>query len=108
MPFLRKSDPTQSDKFADQVTPYTFNTLVASLLCLFLTPKEDRKFSIPISSFAKVSACDLVIQISLLTAMLRTSYTTMLVVNSSSLLSVVAVGAYCSRVKFRDHPTESG
>jgi hypothetical protein len=56
-------------------------------------------FNIPITKLFKIGVCDVLIHILLVIAMLRTDYTTMLVVNSASLLSAVLVGAYCSGVK---------
>ena len=46
-----------------------------------------------------MAACDILIHVALVTALLRTDYTTMIVVNSCSLLSVVLVAAFCSGVK---------
>lgn len=60
--------------------------------------EEELSFDIPIKKLVKVAACDMTIHILLITALLRTDYTTLQVVNSSSLLSVVLVGAFCSGV----------
>jgi uncharacterized membrane protein YhhN len=47
----------------------------------------------------KVAVSDLIIHICLIAALLRTDYTTLVVVNSCSILSVVVVGAFFSGVK---------
>jgi len=56
-------------------------------------------FTVPLKELAKVSVCDITTHVCLIAALLRTSYTTLIVVNTCSLLSVVLVGAYCSGVK---------
>lgn len=60
--------------------------------------EEELNFDIPMKKLVKVAACDLTVHVLLITALLRTDYTTLQVVNSSCLLSVVLVGAFCSGV----------
>lgn len=87
-----------AELFTDNITPYSFTTAIACLIGYALIRDEELAFNIPIPKLAKIAACDLVVHIALIAALLRTDYTTLIVVNSTSLLSVVLVGAFCSGV----------
>ena len=84
--------------FTDKITPYVIIAGLITFFCYIFIPDEHIDTSIPIKFFARMAVCDLVIHVSLIAAMLRTTYTTMIVVNTASLLSVVLVGAFCSGV----------
>lgn len=98
MPYPSHSSPGTSDIFTDNVTPFGISSGIACLIGYFIIKEEELNFDIPVKKLAKIAACDLTIHILLITALLRTDYTTLQVVNSSSLLSVVLVGAFCSGV----------
>lgn len=63
---------------------------------------EEMTFNIPLIKVGKVAFCDFVIHICLIAALLRTDYTTLLVVNSLGLLSVVIIGSLFTGVKVRE------
>ena len=62
--------------------------------------EEEMNFNIPIIKLAKVATCDIVIHVCLIAALLRTNYTTLVVVNTCSLISVILVGSFCTGVKY--------
>lgn len=71
-----------------------------SCLLGFLTAKnEELTFNIPIVKLLKVALSDVIIHVLLIAALLRTSFTTLIVVNTCSIISVIMVGAFCSGVK---------
>jgi hypothetical protein len=99
VPYPNNKIHNQSDIFSDQITP---NSIISGIACLigFLCMKdEELTFNIPIMKLAKIACSDFIIHICLIAALLRTDYTTLLVVNSLSLLSVVIVGSLFSGVK---------
>jgi hypothetical protein len=67
---------------------------------------EQATFDIPLKMLSKVAFCDIVTHICLTTALLRTTYTTVIIVNTCSLLSVVLVGSFFSGVKDNSHELE--
>lgn len=99
VPYASNASAGTLDIFNDNITPYSLTTAIASIIGFFLIKDEELNFNIPVIKLLKISASDLLIHITLIAAMMRTDYTTMIVVNSSSLLSVVMVGAFCSGVK---------
>ena len=77
--------------------------IAAGISCLFgflATKNEELTFNIPLFKLAKVAVSDVLIHICIITALLRTNYTTMIVVNSCSIVSVIFVGAFCSGVQY--------
>lgn len=54
---------------------------------------------------AKVAACDTITHVCLISALILTNYTTYIIVNTLSLISVILVGSYCTGVKY-DKPEE--
>jgi hypothetical protein len=99
VPYASNSPTGTSDIFNDNITPFSFTNAIAAIIGFFLIKDEELTFNIPLTKLLKISASDLLIHITLIAALIRTDYTTMIVVNSSSLLSVVMVGAFCSGVK---------
>lgn len=98
MPYVRNTNNQMSDIFTDNITPFALTSGIACLIGYFMLKDQDLSFDIPIIKLVKVASCDLLIHILLITALLRTDYTTLIVVNSCSLLSVVIVGAFFSGV----------
>jgi hypothetical protein len=99
VPYPSNGNAGTSDVFTDNITPISFTSAIAALVGYLLIKDEELTFDIPILKLLKISCSDLVIHIALIAALLRTDYTTMVVVNSTSLLSVVLVAAFCSGVK---------
>lgn len=99
MPYPSNTSSGSADIFTDNITPFSLTTIIGCLLGYLLVKDEDLVFNIPVTKLLKISACDVLIHIALVAALLRTDYTTMIVANSTSLLSVVLVGAFCSGVK---------
>lgn len=99
VPYPSNTSSGGSDIFTDNITPFSLTTIIGCLLGYLLVKDEDLVFNIPVTKLLKISVCDVLIHISLVAALLRTDYTTMIVANSTSLLSVVLVGAFCSGVK---------
>ena len=64
--------------------------------------------SIPIYKLFKIAISDVIIHITIIAALLRTNFTTMVVVNSCSIVSVIFVGAFCSGVKYEVEEGEEG
>ena len=90
--------------FTDKLTPYVLIAGLITFFCYVFVPDDQIDTSIPLKCFAKIAVCDLIVHVCLITAMLRTNYTTMIVVNTTSLLSVVVVGAFCSGVNHQSNP----
>lgn len=99
VPYPSNTSSGGADIFNDNITPFSLTSFIGCLLGYLLVKDEDLVFNIPVTKLLKISVCDILIQIALVAALLRTDYTTMIVVNSTSLLSVVLVGAFCSGVK---------
>ncbi len=98
VPYAQNGNPQATDIFTDNITPFAFTSGLACLIGYCMLKDDDISLDIPIPKLAKVAACDLLIHILLITALLRTDYTTLIVVNSCSLLSVVVIGAFFSGV----------
>ena len=79
--------------------------MVSGVSCLFgflAAKNEELTFDIPIRTLVKVASCDVLIHVCNIAALLRTNFTTMIVVNTCSIISVILVGAFCSGVKYSD------
>jgi hypothetical protein len=99
VPYASNVSAGTSNVFTDNITPFSFTSAIACLIGYFLIKEEELTFNIPIKKLLKVAVSDLVIQLALIAALIRTDFTTLIVVNSTSLLSVVLVGAFCSGVR---------
>jgi hypothetical protein len=73
---------------------------MACLLGYLAAKSQELTFNLPLLQIARLAASDLVIHVCLITALLRTNFTTMIVVNNCSIISVIVVGAYCSGVDY--------
>ena len=77
--------------------------LTAGISCLLgylSATNQELTFDLPILKLVKLAGCDVIIHVSLISALLRTNFTTLIVVNTCSIISVVMVGAFCSGVKY--------
>ncbi len=100
MPYPRNSNPAISDIFSDKITPLGIWAGVACLLGYMFMKNDELTFDIPIKKLAKVVACDMITHVCLISALLLTNYTTFIVVNTLSLISVILVGSFCTSVKY--------
>ena len=73
---------------------------VSCLFGFFVIKTEELVFNIPILKLIRIAGCDVLIHICCITALLRTNYTTLVVVNTCSIISVILVGAFCSGVNY--------
>lgn len=56
----------------------------------------------------KIAACDTIVHVCLISALLMTNYTTFIVVNTLSLISVLLVGSFCTSVKYDSQNQQEG
>lgn len=106
MPYPRNSPSpadASSDIFTDKITPFGITSGLGCLLGFLMLRDEQATFDIPLRMLSKVAFCDIVTHICLTTALLRTTYTTVIIVNTCSLLSVVLVGSFFSGVRDDSH-----
>lgn len=73
---------------------------ISCLLGFLAAKNEELTFNIPITKLLKLALSDVFIHILLITALLRTNFTTLIVVNTCSIISVIMVGAFCTGVKY--------
>ncbi len=100
MAYPRNSNPSATDFFTDKLTPFAITAGVSCLLGFLIIKDEELNFDIPIYKLAKISACDIITHVCLIAALIRTNYTTFIVVNTCSLISVILVGSFCTGVKY--------
>jgi hypothetical protein len=85
-----------NDIFTDKITPFCITSGIGCLLSYFIIDEEEDKIIASHSKFIKIAIFDVLIHICLVAALLKTSYTLVVMVNACSLLSVVIVAAYFS------------
>jgi hypothetical protein len=98
--YPRNLNPSQTDFFTDKLTPFAITAGVSCLLGFLIIKDEELNFDIPIAKLAKVSVCDILTHVCLIAALIRTNYTTFIVVNTCSLISVILVGSFCTAVNY--------